>query len=109
MPKVTASNIKIRLPGILAKHFSSKEILALLLDKALNKSEYYLSKCKELEQKYGSDLASFRKGIEESRQESFSGWDDLLLWEGYELSYQEWKKKYEDIVSFYENFSQPQA
>jgi hypothetical protein len=99
MPGVTASNVKIRLPGILAKHFSSREILTLLLDKAVNKSEYYSSKCKELEQKYGTDFASFKKRIEESEHESFSGWDDLLLWEGYELTYREWKKKYEDIMS----------
>ena len=99
MPGVIAGNIKIKLLGILAKHFSSKEILTLLLDKALNKSEYYLSKCKELEQKYETDFDSFKKGIEESERESFSGWDDLLLWEGYQLSFKEWKKKHEDIMS----------
>ncbi len=98
MQEATAGGVKIRLPSIVARHFSSKEIMALLLDKALNKSEYYRSKCAQMEQKYGTDLASFRKAIEESSHESFSEWDDLLVWEGYELSYREWKGKYEDIM-----------
>jgi len=69
----------------------------LLLDKALSKAEYYNSKCKELEDKYNMDFASFKKKVEEAKQEVFTEWDDIVVWEGYDLAYKEWKRKYEEL------------
>lgn len=69
----------------------------MLLDKALTNAEYYRSKCNEYMEKYGMDFASFKKKVEESQEEVFSDWDDLLVWEGFELAYKEWKKKCEGL------------
>jgi len=38
------------------------------------------------------DFLSFKKKVEQSKKEIFTAWDDLLLWEGYELAYKEWGK-----------------
>ena len=69
----------------------------MLLDKALSKAEYYKSNCKEFEDKYNMDFASFKKKVEEAKQEVFTEWDDIVVWEGYELAYKEWKRKYEEL------------
>ena len=44
----------------------------------------------------GTDFAAFKKKSEDG-QESFEEWDDLLLWEGCQLAYREWDRKYEDL------------
>ena len=48
------------------------------------------------ESKYGTDYTSFKKKIERG-DESFQGWDDLLLWEGFLLAYREWSIKYKNL------------
>lgn len=97
MEKMISKEIKIELPSDLMEIVSSKEIMAMYLDKALSKAEYYWSRCKEFEEKYGIDFASFKKKVEETQEESFADWDNLVVWEGYELGYKEWKKKYEEL------------
>ena len=61
MQKTTFKEIKLKLPSDMVETTSTKEIVALLLDKALSKAEYYESKSKELEEKYNMDFASFKK------------------------------------------------
>ena len=39
----------------------------------------------------------------ESKEENFEWWDDLILWEGYEKAYKEWKHKYEEIKIVLQN------
>ncbi|MDO8726133.1 MAG: hypothetical protein Q7J35_08705 [Candidatus Methanoperedens sp.] len=97
MQKTTFKEVKLKLPSDMVETISSKEIVALLLDKALSKAEYYQSKCKEFEDKYNMDLASFKKQGEEAELEVFTEWDDIVVWEGYELAYKEWKRKYEGL------------
>lgn len=97
MKKTASKEIKIELPGDLVEIVSSKEIIAMLLDKALSKAEYYWSRCKEFEEKYDMDFSSFKKKIEETKNEIFTEWDDLVVWEGYELGHKEWEKKYEEL------------
>lgn len=97
MQKTTFKEIKLKLPSDMVEATSSKEIVALLLDKALSKAEYYKSKCKEFEDRYNMDFASFKKRVEEAEQEVFTEWDDIVVWEGYELAYKEWKRKYEEL------------
>ena len=65
----------------------------MLSDKALSKAEFYGARCKEFEEKYGMDFASFKKKVEESKNEVLSEWDDLLLWEGYEIAFILWKNE----------------
>lgn len=97
MQKVTFKEIKLRLPTDIIESISSKEIINLLVDKALSKKEYYRTKCREMEQKYGTNFTSFKKKVEGAKDEVFIEWDDLIVWEGYELAYSEWKGKYEEL------------
>lgn len=99
MQKANFKEMKLKLPSDMVETISSKEIVTLLLDKALSKAEYYQSKCKEFEEKYNMDFASFKKKVEEAEQEVFAEWDDLVMWEGYELGYKEWNRKYEELRS----------
>lgn len=97
MEKTALKEIKIELPGDLGEIASSKEIITMLLDKALTKSEYFGSRCRAFEEKYRMDVVFFKKRVEETTDEIFTEWDDLVVWEGYELGYKEWKKKYEEL------------
>jgi hypothetical protein len=89
--------IKLKLPGDLVDTTTAKEIVTLLLDKALSKAEYYRSKCKEFEEKYQLSFEEFKRKVEKDKKESFSDWDELMVWEGNELARQEWRKKYEEL------------
>jgi hypothetical protein len=91
--------LKIKLPDDIVNAVSSSEIVSMLLDKALTKVEYYKSKCKEFEGKYNMDFSSFKKKVETAGEEEFAEWDDLIIWEGYELASHEWMKKYEALKS----------
>jgi len=97
MQKAAFKEIKLKLPSDVIETITNKEIITLLLDKALSKAEYYQSKSKEFEEKYNMDFASFKKKVEGSEQEIYAEWDDLVMWEGYELGYKEWKRKYEEL------------
>ncbi len=98
MQKVTLKEVRLKLPSDVVETISNKEIITMLLDKALSKAEYYHSKCKGFEEKYNMDFASFKKKVEQAEQEVFEEWDDLIAWEGYELGYKEWKRKYEELM-----------
>lgn len=97
MKKTASKEIKIELPGDLVEIVSRKEIITMLLDKALSKAEYLGSRCREFEEKYSTDFISFKKKVEETQEENFKDWDDLIVWEGYELGHKEWGKKYEEL------------
>ncbi|MBM4056155.1 MAG: hypothetical protein FJ264_16100 [Planctomycetes bacterium] len=97
MHKTVFKEIKIKLPSGLADTISDREIVELLMDKALTTAEYYHSKCKQFEEKYGMDFHVFKKKVETAHEEIFSEWDDMLVWEGFEIAYAEWKNKIEDL------------
>ncbi len=97
MKKTIFKEMKITLPSNIIETVSNKEIIVMLLDKALSKAEYYHSRCHEMEEKYGLDFASFKKKIDEEEKEKFSDWDDFILWEGYMLGAKEWDEKYEEL------------
>lgn len=99
MQKTAFKEMKLKLPGDVIETISSKEMITLLLDMALSKAEYYQSKCREFEEKYSMNFDSFKKKVEKAEKEVFTEWDDLLVWEGYELGYKEWKRKYEELKS----------
>lgn len=90
-------DVTIHLPSTLVNSISTQEILELLLDKALGKREYYRSKCQVMEDKYQTDFFTYKQAVEQAEEENFAAWDDLLLWEGYERAYQEWRRKFEEL------------
>ncbi len=96
MEKIETSEIRLRIPPSVAADIKNVEIVGLLLDKALGKRDFYKSKIRVFEAKYRTDFVSFKKKSEKG-EESFEQWDDLLLWEGFSLAYDEWAKKYEDL------------
>jgi len=96
MEKVETSEITLRIPPSIAANIKNSEILELLLHKALGKRDFYKSKIGIFESKHGTNFASFKENSEKG-DESFQEWDDLLLWEGFLLAYDEWNKKYEDL------------
>ncbi len=97
MEQASLKEVKLKLPGNIVESLAKNEIISLLLDKAYNKTEYYLTRCQEMEQKYGKPFADFKKQVEESKEEVFEEWDDLIEWEAYELAYKDWKEKYEEL------------
>ena len=96
MEKIQTSEVTLRIPPSIAADIGSKEIIELLLHKALGKRDFYKSKIKMFEAKYGTNFTSFKKKTEKS-EEQFKEWDDLLLWEGFLLAYREWNRKYKDL------------
>ena len=103
MQQVDLKEIKLKLPKNIVESLAKNEIISLLLDKAFNKKEYYLTRCMEMEQKYGMGFSDFNKKVEENKKEIFEEWDDLMEWEAYDLAYNEWKEKYEELKSCLES------
>lgn len=52
-----------------------------------------------MEQRYCENFEVFKRKVDESADEVFGEWDDLMEWEAYELAYKEWKLKYEELKS----------
>jgi len=96
MEEIETSKVTVRIPPSMAYLVEGQDIVAMLLNKALAKRDFFGSKIKLLESKYGADFVAFKRKSEEG-EENFEEWDDLLLWEGYVLAYREWEKKYEDL------------
>lgn len=73
------------------------EVLALLLSYATTKYEYFATRARAFAAKYGCDYMTFKKRIEESGDESFNEWDDLMAWEALDTAAQEWKARHEEL------------
>lgn len=99
MQQANLKEIKLKLPQNVVESLAKNEIVSLLLDKAFNKTEYYLTLSREMQQKYGMEFNDFKKKVEKNKEEIFEEWDDLMEWEAYELAYKEWKTKYEELKS----------
>lgn len=97
MKEVSKKKITIKLPPGLANVVSAEEIVDMVMDKAVTIAEYYRSRCKEYEQKYGMRFKTFKTRVESAGTEHTPEWDDLLVWEGFELAYHEWKSKSEEL------------
>lgn len=93
MKKTPLKEITIKLPADMADSVTAGEIVGMVKDKALTMAEYYRSRSKEYEQKYGMDFLAFKKKLESSSSENAPEWDDIIVWEGFELAYREWKNK----------------
>ncbi len=79
------------------------EIIALLLSHATTKREYFTSRANAFVNKYGSDFGTFKKRVEESKDESFPQWDDLIAWEAVDAASQEWKARYEELQACFKS------
>ena len=97
MKDVSYKKIILKVPKEFADEISDKEIFDMVNDKALTKTEYYRSRCKEFEQKYGIDIDTFKKKLESDKHEKINEWDDLLIWEGFARAYVEWEIKYREL------------
>jgi hypothetical protein len=51
MPQANLKEVTVKLPQAIAESLEKNEIVSLLLDKALQRLEYYRSQCQEMEQK----------------------------------------------------------
>lgn len=89
--------ITIKLPKMLADDISAKEIVSMVRDKAVTTTEYYRSRCKEFEEQYGMSFSAFKKKVESAKTENTADWDDMLVWEGFELAHAEWKNKSREL------------
>lgn len=87
MQQAAMIEVKLKLPVNIAESLAKNELISLLLDKAYNKAEYYLTRCNEMEQKYGKPFTTFKTQVENSEEEEFQEWDDLIEWEAYEIAY----------------------
>jgi len=97
MQKIRLAEITIKLPEFIANNISMSDIISSMIYKALVKSEYYLGKCRIMEEKYGLNFSEFQKKSENQERENFEEWDDLILWEGYETAYHEWLRKHKEL------------
>jgi len=79
------------------------ELLALLLSHTTTKYEYFASRVRAFAAKHGCDYVTFKKRIEESKDESFTEWDDLIAWEAFDAASQEWKARYEELQACFES------
>jgi hypothetical protein len=92
MKKVT-----IALPSWLGQGEAQAMVVRDLRAHALLKLEFYRSKMKPFEAKYATTFPRFRRRVEKATQEDFAAWDDLIEWEAYYRSHQEWKKRYAEL------------
>lgn len=73
------------------------ELIALLLSHSTTKYEYFSSRARVFAAKHGCDYLTFKKRLEESEDESFTEWDDLIAWEAFDSAAQEWKNRHEEL------------
>lgn len=74
-----------------------KELLSLLLSHAATKYEYFSSRARAFAAKYGCDYPAFKKRVQETKEESFGEWDDLIAWEAFDAASREWKTRCEEL------------
>ncbi|HLP44493.1 MAG TPA: hypothetical protein VK469_01010 [Candidatus Kapabacteria bacterium] len=98
MSQVKLKEFRIKLPSDIIGMVTKTEILSMLINKVINKIEYFRTRCVEMEKKYGMDFDAFQTKVNNEEKEVCSEWDDLILWEGYHYAYKEWESKYEELV-----------
>jgi hypothetical protein len=89
--------VTITLPSWISKEKAQEEVVQDLRARALLKMEFYRSKMKLFEAKYATTFPHFKRKVEKSAKEDFTAWDDLIEWEAYHRSYQEWKKRHTEL------------
>ena len=90
--------VTMEVPTWVTEEEIQRDALQALKFRALWKLEYYESRMRPFERKYGTSFEEFKSRVEKAPQENFEEWDDLLEWEAYYRAYKEWQKRYEEIV-----------
>ncbi len=94
---LTVRTIQLKLPENMNEKSIVFDFYQYLLDKAFTKMEYYKTRIHLMESNYKTQFSNFKKQIENSTEEKFQEWDDLIIWEGYEIALVEWKSQYEAL------------
>ena len=89
--------VTVALPTWIGKEEAQGEVVRDLRARALLKLEFYRSKMKLFEAKYATTFSRFQRRVEKASQEDPAAWDDLIEWEAYYRSYQEWKKRHAEL------------
>jgi hypothetical protein len=89
--------ITVTLPGWIGMEGAQAEVVRNLRAHALLKMEFYRSKMKPCEAKYGTTFTRFQRRVAQSSQEDFTAWDGLMEWEACYRAYQEWKKRHTEL------------
>ena len=89
--------VTVTLPGWIGTEEAQEEVVRNLRAHALLKMEFYRSKMKLFEAKYGTTFTRFQRRVTTSAQEDFTAWDDLMEWEACYRAYQEWKKRHTEL------------
>lgn len=66
----------------------------LLKVAAFREMMFYKRKIEFMEKKWKGSFNRTQQREKRSKNENFELWDDLILWEGYELRFKEWEKRY---------------
>ncbi len=89
--------VAVALPTWISREEAQEEVVRDLRARALLKMEFYRSKMKPFEAKYATTFLRFQRRVKKSPKEDFAAWDDLIEWEAYYRSYQEWKKRHAEL------------
>lgn len=89
--------VSVALPSWIGEDEAQDIVVRDLRARALLKLEFYRSKMKLFEAKYATTFPRFQRRVEKAAQEDFAAWDDLIEWEAYYQSYQEWKKRHAEL------------
>ena len=89
--------VTLTLPGWIGTEEAQEEVVRNLRAHALLKMEFYRSKVKLFEAKYGTTFSRLQRRVTTSAQEDFTAWDDLMEWEACYRAYQEWKKRHTEL------------
>ena len=89
--------VSVTLPSWIGTEEAQEEVVRNLRAHALLKMEFYRSKMKPFEAKYGTTFSRFQRQAAQSAQEDFAAWDDLMEWEACYRAHQEWKKRHTEL------------
>jgi len=91
------TELTIKVPSWIKEEEAEEEFLHTLMNKALLKMEFYSSKMKPFESKYGL-FNEFQDRVTSASNENFKQWDDLLEWQAFHIAFVEWEGRYRELV-----------
>ncbi|MDZ7261205.1 MAG: hypothetical protein ONB05_03740 [candidate division KSB1 bacterium] len=86
------TELTIQIPSWLKKEEAEKEFLRTLLRKARLKMEFYRSKMKPYENKYGLTFIEFQNKLTSTSREIFEEW------EAYYTAFAHWEGRYRELA-----------
>jgi hypothetical protein len=89
--------VTVALPTWIGKEEAQEEVVSDLRARALLKMEFYRSRAKPFEVKYGLTFSRFRRLVEKAAREDPAAWDDLVEWEAYHRGYVEWRRRHAEL------------